>query len=118
MLWQEEALQFYPERADFTIEHVWGHEYATHLFSSSPVNARRDLGNARSAMLRPRGQPWFEATTGDEETDEKPEIAKILDHITEVTRREIYRVTAQFSRAGKEADHDVVTFGNSVVSVG
>ena len=34
---------------------------AIDLFDSAPVLARRDLGNARAAMLRPRGLPWFHA---------------------------------------------------------
>lgn len=114
---QEVALQFYPERADFMNERVWGAEYATHLFDSAPVNNRRDLCNMFSSMLRPRGQPWFRATIGDEEFMKQQPVADLCDRITKTQRRLMYKPQAQFSRGTKETDHDYGTFGNGVLSV-
>src|SRR5687768_11829176 len=58
-LWQEIADNFYPERSDFTYSHSLGDEFAAHLNSSYPIIVRRELGNAFSAMLRPRSEEWF-----------------------------------------------------------
>ena len=113
---QECALQFYPESADFVGEQQWGAEFAEHLFDVSAVLNCRDLGNAFSSMLRPRGQPWFRAATGDEELDKRPDVARVLDHITTTMRGVMYRPQTQFVEAGKEADRDIATFGNYVLS--
>lgn len=115
---QEIALHFYPERASFTTDRVWGEEFATHLFDSAPALARRDLCNMFASMLRPRGQPWFRATLGDDELMEKPAIQRKCDDITKTMRRQLYRQGTQFSRATKEADHDYGTFGNGILHLG
>lgn len=65
-LWQSMADNFYPMRADFTRQRTGGEEFASHLMTGRPVLAHRDLGNALSSMLRPRGQAWFHARTGEE----------------------------------------------------
>ena len=52
-LWQEQADNFYPQRADFTMTRNMGDDFASHLMTSYPVIARRDMGNALSSMLRP-----------------------------------------------------------------
>lgn len=118
-LHQEIALQFYPERADFTGERTFGEEFASHLFDGSPVRYRRDLGNAFSSMLRPRGQPWFRATIEDEEAMEEPGIGAWLEAATRVMRRMLYPngAKSQFVRATKSGDHDYAAFGNAVLSV-
>ena len=64
-LWQEIALNFYPERADFTTKRNAGEEFSDHLFSSYPVLARRELGNMLAASLRPRSQKWFSLHVDD-----------------------------------------------------
>ena len=65
-LWQSIADNFYPERADFTEDHVDGEEFADHLFGSYPVLARRELGNLFGTMLRPRSLKWFSLHLSDE----------------------------------------------------
>jgi hypothetical protein len=116
-LWQEIALQFYPERADFTTQRNIGEEFAEHLFEGSPVLARRDLGNAFSSMLRPRGQPWFRADVHDDELREASGVRDFLDMVTARMRKAMYATGASFVRATKEGDHDFAAFGNAVVSV-
>jgi hypothetical protein len=116
-LWQELAMQFYPERADFTSEITLGDEFASHLFDSSPVLARRDLGNAFSSMLRPRGQPWFRCTVTDDDIVEKPGVKKWLENSTNIMRRALYERGANFVRATKQGDHDYAAFGQCVLSV-
>lgn len=115
-LCQSIAEQFYPERAQFTASHDWGEEFASHLFDASPVLMRRDLGNAFSSMLRPRGQPWFRLAA-PEDVDEDEEVNNWLDSRTAAMRRMIYDRRSCFVRATKEADHDFATFGNAVLSV-
>ena len=63
-LWQEIALNFYPERADFTTKRNDGEEFSDHLFSSYPGLARRELGNMLSEFLRP--EKWFAIHVDDE----------------------------------------------------
>lgn len=114
-LCQALAEQFYPERAQFTTSHDWGEEFAEHLFDSMPVMVRRDLGNAFSSMLRPRGQPWFTLSTGDEDADHEARVW--LDSRTEAMREYLYDHKAKFVRATKEGDHDYATFGNAILTV-
>jgi hypothetical protein len=112
----ELAYNFYPWRADFTVERCLGEEYAEDLFDSAPVLARRDLGNARASMLRPRGQQWFEATLMNRELAEQSHLARFLDWMNDRSRGELYHHETGFVDAMKIADNDVVTFGNSVHS--
>ena len=116
-LWDELALNFYPERADFLGGHTLGQEFANHLMESFPVRARAELASALPAMLRPRGRQWFAQSTGDDELDSKPDNARFLEARSERMRREMYRHQAQFVRATREGDNDYVTFGNAVLSV-
>ena len=62
-LWQEIASMFYVERADFTVSRLMGDSFADWLMTSYPLIARRDLGNAFSAMLRPTDKDWFRLGT-------------------------------------------------------
>jgi hypothetical protein len=113
-LWQELALAFYPERADFTGEICLGAEFASDLFDSEPLRCRRDLADARSAMLRPEGQEWVKAETPDKKLNERPDIAKALDYINDRARTFLNDADKGFIGAEKEADHDIATFGGAV----
>lgn len=116
-LWQEIALNFYPERADFTSSRHVGAEFAEHLMTGVPSLARRDLANSLSSMLRPRGQPWFYARTKDETINKDQSCRVWLDHVSDVTRNIMYNPKAKFVRATKEGDNDFATFGQTAISV-
>src|SRR3990167_11284609 len=77
-LWQEIALNFYPERADFTTKRNDGEEFSDHLFSSYPVLARRELGNVLFAFLYSRSQKRFSIHAADETLDEGDAERKFL----------------------------------------
>lgn len=115
-LCQEIADHFYPLRSDFTRSLELGDDFSTGLMESYPVQARETLGNSINAMLR-QGD-WFSVKTGIEEVDEDPEAARWLEAATKRYRRLIYDRRANFVAATGEADHDWVTFGNPVLSVG
>lgn len=117
-LWQEIALNFYPERADFTDQRNVGEEFSDHLFSSYPVMARRELGNLLAASLRPRSQRWFSIHVDDEEVDASDEERDFMERLTSIQWRAMYDPGAGFVRATKQADHDFATFGNSVKHIG
>ena len=51
-LLQEISENFYPERADFTINRVHGNEFAGELQTSYPILTRRDLGDQISCLLK------------------------------------------------------------------
>jgi hypothetical protein len=114
---QELALNFYPERADFTLERALGEEFAIDLFDSEPLRCRRDLGNARAAMLRPRGQQWFRLAHQDDRVNKDPQVSRTLDYANTLMRSAMYQARTGFVRAEKEADHDEVTFGNAVKTI-
>jgi hypothetical protein len=114
--WQETALQFYPQRADFTGEIPWGSEYGTHLFDDAPVVQRRDLANTVAAMLRPRGQVWFKPGDPDENVMKQQGVAGWFEQAGIVQSKWMYKSRSNFVRSTKQADHDYVTFGNAVLS--
>ena len=117
-LWQEIALNFYPERADFTSKRNAGEEFSDHLFSSAPVLARRELGNLMSASLRPRSQDWFSIHVDDDDLDNGDAERDYLERITKVQRQFMYEAQSGFVRATKQADHDFAAFGNAVIKFG
>lgn len=117
-LWQEIALNFYPERADFTTTRNDGEEYSDHLYASYPVLARRELGNIMSSHLRPQSQKWFTPSAGDE--DEFPEgsvESMWMEYARDIQWAAMYRANTNFVRATKQADHDYAAFGNHVTQV-
>lgn len=116
-LWQTMAEQFYPMRADFTASRTLGEEFASHLMTGRPVLAHRDLGNAISSMLRPRGKPWFQARTHDDAINERATARTWLDRKSDVMRRIMYDQRSQFVRATKQGDNDFTAFGQAVISV-
>jgi hypothetical protein len=115
--WQSSAELFYPVRANFTTELEWGESFASNLMESSPVLFHRDLSNAFSSFLRPRGSQWFAMDVEDEDSREEPGVKEWLESRTQIMRREMYRGRAQFVRSTKEGDHDFAGFGNAVLSV-
>ena len=54
-LWQTYAENFYPVRADFTRVRYISEEFASYLMTGRPILAHRELSNALSSILRPRG---------------------------------------------------------------
>lgn len=115
-LCQEIADHFYPLRTDFTRTLELGDDFSTDLMDSFPVQARETLGNSINAVLR-QGD-WFAVKTGIEEIDEDPAVARWLEYATKGYRRLVYDRRANFTASVVEADHDWVTFGNPVLSVG
>jgi hypothetical protein len=116
-LWQTTAEQFYPLRADFTATRSAGDEFASHLMTGRPLLVHRELSNAFSSMLRPRGKVWFHARTGSEPLNEDSVNREWLDTISETMSRAMYDSRAQFVRATKQGDADFAAFGQTVISV-
>ncbi len=113
--WQDVAENFYPERADFTVVRQVGDTFAENLMSSRPLLVRRELGNAFSAMLRPRDREWFSITIDREDRLDRAG-KEWLEHATAIQRRAMYDRHAQFVRATKEGDNDFATFGQCAIS--
>lgn len=112
--WQTVGENFYPERADFTAVHDLGDEFMGHLTTSYPVLARRDLGNALSAMLRT--DEWFSMSISRKDLLDT-EGKEWLEWAGGTQRRAMYDRDAMFTRATKEGDHDFASFGQAVISV-
>ena len=115
-MWQQLADQFYPERADFTVSRFLGDEFADHLSTSYPLKVRRDLGNSFASMMRPNSIEWFHMRALREEHEDQPALAW-LEWATGTQRRAMYDRRSLFTRASKEADHDLATFGQAVKTV-
>lgn len=115
--WQDTAENFYPERADFTIDKTLGEDFAAKVYASDPIIFRRDFGNWIGAAIRPKGRDWFMPTARDDQIAEMISVRKYLEQRGRTTRKLLYDRKSQFVRAMREADHDYVTFGNSVTSV-
>ena len=119
--WDEAALAFYPEMANFRTSLPDG-DYAAHLSTSYPVIARRTLGDSLSAMLRPVSLDttspgvWFNVTTGRDDKHDH-QAKQWLEFATRVQRRAMYDRHTGFVRATKEGDHAFVTFGQTVIRV-
>ncbi len=115
-LHQTIAEHFYPARANFTTELSLNDEFASHLFDSSPPLAHRDLSNAFSAMLRPRGQQWFKASVSDDALREAGRVGEFLEFVTKTMWNTLYARRSRFSRATKEGDGDFAAFGYCIIS--
>jgi hypothetical protein len=114
--WQETAENYYPERADFTVTRSVGEDIASKLYSSEPILFRRDFGNFLGAALRPKGRDWFLPRARSDRTNELTIVRGYLESRAKITRNLLYDRKSQFIRAMTVADHDYVTFGNSVSS--
>lgn len=112
---QEIAENFLPMRAQFTRQFYMSEQFADRILTSYPLMVQRDLGNAISAMLRPREQEWFQAKV--EGFEKLPRAAKAwLEWATGVQRRAMYDRNSQFVRATKEGDQDYAAFGMCVIT--
>lgn len=115
-LWQEQAENFYPQRADFTIRRWLGSDFAGNLTTSYPMLCQRDLSEQLTTMLRNTAKDWFHM---------KPKNVKLKDNDTlrwlewanDTMKRAMYDRPARFTIATKEGDNDFVTFGQAVISV-
>ena len=115
MLWQEQAENFYPERADFTLRRSLGVDFASNLMSSYPIICRRELGDQFSTMLRPTNKRWMHVVPRDESLKDN-DTKRWLEFATDVQRRAMYDPVTLFTRATKEGDNDFATFGQCVIS--
>ncbi len=115
--WQETAENFYPERADFTGNTNIGEGFASGLYSSEPILARRDFGNYLGAAIRPKGRVWWKAKAMEDEINAITAVSGYLEKKSLATLGRMKDWRSQFIRSASAADHDYVTFGNSVTSV-
>lgn len=114
--WQDIAIEFYPEMATFTSPGV-EYSHDSQLAASAPVLARRELGNAISAMLRPTAKPWFHIRTAEGWDDIGINARRWLEKVESTMQRLMYRKGAGFTKAAKRSDHDFITFGNAALQV-
>ncbi len=116
LMLQDIAEQFYPERADFTVTRTLGDTFAEYLSTSYPLLVRRDLGNSFGSMMRPNTIEWFHMRALQEEQEDQPAM-RWLEWATGTMRRAMYDRSSLFTRASKEADHDIAAFGQAVKTV-
>ncbi len=116
MLWQEQAENFYPQRADFTVTRTLGTDFAGNLMSSYPLLCQRDLQDQLGVMLRPTAKDWFNlALQHGIEPDN--EAQRWMQWAAGTMRRAMYDPASFFNKAMKEGDGDYSCFGQTVTSV-
>lgn len=115
-LWQELALNFDPERAQFTEKRYEGEEFADHLSSSYPVLAHRELSNMLDEFLFPND--FFSIHVDDEDMDEDDENRRYLEYITNIQMKAMMDPIADLITARGETSRDFITFGNGVIEFG
>src|SRR5258708_5409953 len=103
-LWQSFAENFYPIRADMTRSRYISEEFASYLMTGRPVLAHRELANALSSILRPRGMDWFQPRTAIDSVNEDRACKEWLDRAGATMRRAMYDGASQFTPATKESD--------------
>lgn len=116
LLWQEQAENFYPQRADFTVSRTLGTDFAGNLMTSYPLLCHRDLQDQIGVMLRPTAKEWFENIL-QHGVEPDNEGKRWLEYSTKVMRRAMYAPASQFNKAMKEGDGDYAAFGQAVNSV-
>lgn len=116
LLWQEQAENFYPQRADFTVTRTLGTDFAGNLMSSYPLLCQRDLQDQLGVMLRPTAKEWFEITL-QHGVEPDNEGQRYLQWTAQVMRRAMYDPRSFFNKAMKEGDGDYSCFGQTVTSV-
>jgi len=114
--WQDAAELHFPEHADFT-DRRDADDYESNLYDSTPAMFRRDFGNWLGSVLRPKGRDWFKGKLGDEELDNTPSVRSYLEARDRGLRGLMYDHKSLFIQSNVLADHQYVTFGNSVSSV-
>ncbi len=112
---QEIAKLYYYERADFTGESALGTDYAAGSMTSYPHFARRELGGLFPALLRTGA--WFGIHIRDQKLDERKDIRATLEWMTATQMAAMRDPDSAFAMATDEADDDLITFGDTVVSV-
>lgn len=116
VFWQGVADLHMPEQADFTQQRDED-DYASELYDSSPAQFRRDFGNWIGAVLRPKGREWFRGRLRDDEMSDKQDIKAFLQAQDKQHRNLLYDDLSGFVQQMIKADHDYVTFGNSVTFI-
>jgi hypothetical protein len=113
---QEIALNFYPERADFTTKRNIGDEYADHLFSSFPPMARREFGNMLDEFIF--ADRFFSIHVDDEDLDRGEAERAYLEKLTDIQYRYMMDPPANLITERALANHDFSAFGNAVLKYG
>lgn len=108
-LWQNIAMECWPEMADFNTQRNMGQELADHLMSGLPSMCRRELGDAFESMTRT--DDWFSMKTGDPERDLDNDARVWTERSNKRMRRIMYDRKAGFMRACKQVDHGYAAVG-------
>lgn len=113
---QETATNFYPERADFTVDRTLGEDFASDLATGFPLMVRRDLGNAFSGMLRPTNKKWFHVQVEEWDTV-GIEARRWLERAEDRMRKAMYHKDTMFVTSMKQGDHDFAAFGQTALQL-
>lgn len=116
LFWQETAENFYPERADFTIDRLAGEDFASKLYNSQPILFRRDFAGWLGSVLRPKGRDWFMPRARIDQINDSTQVQAYFERRAKTTRNLLYDIRSHFTSSQVQADHDYAAFGNSVCS--
>lgn len=114
--WQQVAENHHPLRADFTSVRN-DEELTSKLYSNEPILFREEFGDFLGSVLRPKGRYWFGMLPREPRLQKITRIKSFLDIKRDMIRGLLYDRRAGYTRAQTTADHDYVTFGNSVGTI-
>lgn len=116
-LWQELALNFYPQRADFTINRSMGEEFASHLMTSHPLIYHRTISDLAQQILQPVSIPWISMRKRYGHDELSQESKKYIERMASKQRQAMYDPVAQYVRSSKEMFRDVFAFGQAALEI-
>ena len=110
------AMEFFPERANFTQERIDGDEYMRQTYESGPALNRRTLADAIGALTRPKQQTWAKVRPEDEALHTDDALVW-CDWATGQMHKLLYWKNSNFHRCMRMGDNDIVSFGDGICSI-
>jgi hypothetical protein len=114
-LWNTTAQFVMPAWDNFIGDFAEGVNRNTRVFDSGPIVANERFAAAMEAILTPRNSIWHKMTTGDEELDEDPEVARWLDQVNKIMFACRYHPEANFASQTDECYLSLGAFGNDIL---
>ncbi len=113
VLWNTTAQYVMPAWDNFIGEFAEGVNRNSRLFDSQPIIANERFAAAMESILTPRNSVWHKFTSGDEELDEVPAVARWLDQVTKITFACRYHPMTNFAGQTDECYLSLGAFGNN-----
>lgn len=109
--WQEIAERIWPDRASFVGQVSEGSKRTEKMFDSTASLALTRFAAAMESMLTPRTTKWHKLRVADDELNQRPNVQRYLDEVTNVLFRMRYAPRANFASQINETYMSIGSFG-------